>query len=759
MVRVFQWIIDHSGICLLVALGLVAALSTGLPRLEVDGSIRALFPDSGEAFEEQRDFSVNFRKEPNVIVVVRAVDIFQPEVLDYMQFLGKEMAEIENVRAIQSLFTTRIARPGPGGIHFEPLVETVPKSREAAEELRREVLATPLSRNILVNKTGQAATIQAALAYKNSSPEFEEAIVNSIRDIIEGASERMPPEVSLVYLTGGPVIATTITSHIWRDMLLLGPIALFLIVILSFLCFRRLIAPLLVLSTGILSVIATLGFMGYAGIAINPIVSVIIILILVVGCTEDIHIISEFLPGIDHQLRRLDALRALANTIVPTLFLTSFSTALGFLTLLTSPVPGLRDFGLACATGIILNFLITLLISPGILRLAKTTGKPQATYTSRRNSHLERFLRALSVHPVAGATVAAVFLIAAGIGITRLEINNDYLRFFSEDSAVRQDHFQLVKDFGGSSSLVVTIETKKRNGVYGRDFLLPIAAFHDRLGEEFPSVFGVTDLLRQFQLHNAAPDTESDLPEREDDLADFRLFFGKTYLKNCVDFDGSKTAIWIRVPSEGSLRINEYMETILQLAEGILPPEAEVKIVGQPVMTAYVSDLITRELVQNLFLLATAVAFTLMLFFRSFRIGILAIIPNIFPVLITFGFMGWAEIPLSTGTFAVALVALGISVDDTIHLFTRYRHERSQDQKAPFPEVLIRVLRLEVLPISVTSLILTIGFLPLLFSDFQVHRETGLLFVVAILSAFAADLFVTPVTLRWYAAPASLRTK
>ena len=364
------------------------ALSTGLPRLEIDGSIRALFPDSGKAYEDQREFSANFRGEPNIITVVRSDDIFQPEVLNYIRLLGEEIARIENIRSVRNLFTTRIAKAEGSGFRLEPLINEIPKNPEAIEKLREDVLSTPLSRNILVNRNGNAASIQGLLAYKKASKGFEEDVVRSIRVVIE--SSQKPPQVNEIYVAGGPVIATTITGHIWRDMLLLGPIALLLIAIASFFCFRRAVAPLLVFSTGTLSVLATLGFMGHTGIAINPIISVVVILILVVGCTEDLHILAEFLLGIGRKLNRKEALHALSKTIVLALVLTSASTALGFLTLLNSPVPGLRDFGTTCATGIILNFLITLLISPAILQISKASRTNVKAENSGRKSLFNR---------------------------------------------------------------------------------------------------------------------------------------------------------------------------------------------------------------------------------------------------------------------------------------------------------------------------------------------------------------------------------
>ena len=144
----------------------------------------------------------------------------------------------------------------------------------------------------------------------------------------------------------------------------------------------------------------------------------------------------------------------------------------------------------------------------------------------------------------------------------------------------------------------------------------------------------------------------------------------------------------------------------------------------------------------------------LSLFFRSLKIGFLALIPNSLPILATFGYMGWAGIPLSTGTFSVAIVAFGIAVDDTIHFLTRFFHE--SERNTSIAEALQKTFRSEIRPILATSTALILGYLVLLFSPFLVHQETGILFSIAIMAALLADLFVTPLLLVAASGPSSI---
>lgn len=735
-------IADHPLRSVLLVVGLLSALAPGLTRLEIDDSTRSMFLEDSKEMEWQREFAANFLPDSKLTVVFRAKDVFDPDAMSRMHDLASDLEALEEVDKVHSLFT--IDYPVSVGNVFTPLpvIEKIPKTETEAGELRAKVLANPIFRGVLVNESGTAA---ALFPTRRGKP-VGKRVVDEIQAVLDSGRETGLD----AYLVGEPVISKAIVDNIWHDLTFLGPIALIVIVATILLLFRWGVAAVFYFATGSLSVVATLGFMGWAGIEITSLVSIVVILILVVGCTEDIHLISEYVLGIEEGKPKADALRAVTKIVFRAVFLTSISTALGFYSTILSPIEGLKEFAVACGTGILLNFAFTILLAPALLRLGKAPRRCRVF-----GGGWETILLSFCVR-TAGSREAVVGLVAAFAaaillaGIARVEVDTDYIDFFAKHSRVRQDHEKFSSDFGGRSLMVVTIETHSKGGARKPRSVPTIGVFHDRLGEEFDHVAGFVDYLREFlyQTGKSADRERGELSMSQGQIDRCRFRFGNRFLGKYLDYDGSRTAIWIRSSIDGSRDIRLARKKIYDIAEEILPREWEIRVIGKAVSTAVVADSITKQLIVSVILLTAVVAFVLILFLRSWKLGLLAIIPNIFPVLVTFGFMGWAGISLGAGTFAVAMAAFGIAVDDTIHLILRFTHESREASDRSFKGVLERALRREIFPVVATSTTLVLGFSVLLFSGFQIHRETGLLFIVAIIAALIADLFVTPLILR-----------
>lgn len=753
MQRVFNWIVDHPRSCAFLALLIPLCFSAGLPRLEIDASTRSLFPVNEPDVEYYRNVRANFGSDSLITVVVRANDMFQPEVLRTIRDLAVELDDVENVRSVLSLFSLKVPHWVKDNFRVEPLISKIPDDPATLEGLRTDALAHPVIPGLILNEDATASALHVLLRTERGDPEpgREERLVAAIEARIETARQSAGSGIE-IYSIGAPVIKTFASRYIWHDLIVLGPIALLVIGGVIFLFYRSALATFLPLITGCLSVLATLGFMGLAGFAVNPFASVIVVLILVMGCTEDLHIMAEYALGIRKGLTKKDAIRALGRAVVSALFLTSITTFLGFLSIAPNPISGLREFAIACAAGIFLNFLITLLLVPSLLRFL-----PPPRAFARGEAPLLGRLRGAVNHlicrrPGRIALLSLAVIIAAGVGASRLQIDTSYIRFFPEDSEIGRGYAQFSRDFGGASSFMVTVETGRENGVYDLETFDDIARLNDHLKDRFQHAAGFVDFFRDFKdKYSSGNSGRRRQFSAEEEIGMFRLVLGEKYLSPFVDYDGSRTAIRIRSFIPGSKGMRKTETEILQFARDNLPADLEVRVTGERVLTARFSDRVTRQLVQNLLILSAVVTLLLILFFRSVKLGLLAIVPNLFPVMTTFGYMGWAGIPLSTGTFAVAIVALGIAVDDTIHFMTRFFHESKSGVSAN--EAISNSLSKELQPVLSTSVALTLGYLVLLFSPFLIHRETGLLFAIAITTACFADLFVTPVLLRFFSRP------
>lgn len=745
MQLVFTWIVNHPKWCIAVAALITFGMSGGLRHLEIDASTQSLFPLDEPEVKYHREVKENFGSDSIVTVVASSDSIFKSDNLETLRTFSQDLSKIDGVSEVLSLFTVNYVSLENRFLEAKPILTRIPEDQESLSQLRNRISNTPLVPGFLVNESQTSIAFHLILKPDKKDQQFDRKIVGILSEQTERITKSSEGSIE-AYLVGAPIIKVSAAQFIWHDLVVLGPIAILIIGCVIFFFYRSLLTTFLPLFTGVLSVIATLGFMGFAGFAINPFASVIVVLLLVMGCTEDLHIMAEYSLGLRSGLSREDAIRALGRTVISALFLTSITTILGFASIAPNPISGLREFAIACAVGIFINFVLTLLLVPAILRIGPG---PDSFLRSKEPdlSSVRDFLVGAIRQKSGIIAIAAVLLsIVALCGVARLGIDTSYLRFFPKDSIVGETHRKYSRDFGGASTFVVTVETGSRNGVYKLEKLSEIAKLHDFLKGRFDHTMGLVDLARGYEHQQFDEPAEETLTKNtEESLEKLRSLFGSSLLSSFVDYDGSRTAIRVRSLIPGSQGMREAEDAILNFARQNLPGSLEVRVTGERVLTARFSDKITRQLVWNLVILSLVVALLLSVFFRSAKFGILAIVPNALPVLFTFGYMGWAGIPLSTGTFSVAIVAFGIAVDDTIHFMTRFFHEA---KKGASEEVILKkTFTSEIRPVFATSAALILGYLVLVFSPFLIHRETGILFAIAISTALLADLFVTPVLL------------
>ncbi|MDF1858717.1 MAG: MMPL family transporter [Verrucomicrobiales bacterium] len=744
---VFQKIIAHPKGSLFLAGLLLLFLSPGLGKLEIDASTRSLFSPDDEDVQYHREVKENFGSDSFITVVAKSPELFTSETLSTLRQLSGEMENIDGVAGVISLFSINALHSVDGILSIRPVITEIPGKPEALQQLRAEILGEPLVIGLLLNETGDAAAFHIEIAPPKGEEDIERLVTGQIEMLLENfhKSSVANPEV---YLVGAPLIKIAATEYILHDLVVLGPVVLLMIGGVIFFFYRSLLTTFLPLLTGIISVLATLGFMGFAGFSINPFTSVIVVLILVMGCTEDLHILAEYSLGLRSNLSREKAISALKRTVLNALCLTSLTTVLGFASIAPNPVTGLRQFAIACAVGIFLNFVFTLLLVPALLRL----GPPAESFLKLREPNLQKICDLLTSAIFRKRKLIAIavlfFSVLAILGASRLQLDTSYLRFFPKHSEVGEVYQKFSRDFGGASTFSVTIETNRKSGIYKESSLQQLTRLHDFLESRYDHVLGVVDILRDIDtvVTNDPETAQSDEPHRlRNSWEKFTSQFGSFLLAPFVDHDQSRTIIRIRSLIRGSKGMREAEQSILQFVSTNLSDEVTVRVTGERVLISRISDRITRQLVVNLFVLWMVVTALLSLFFRSMKIGFLALIPNALPILATFGYMGWAGIPLSTGTFSVAIVAFGIAVDDTIHFLTRFFHE--SERNTSIAEALQKTFQSEIRPILATSTALILGYLVLLFSPFLVHQETGILFSIAILAALLADLFVTPLLL------------
>lgn len=742
---VLNWAGRNPWSALGLSLAVSLALSSGIGRLRIDASLAALISGEDPRIRYLDNATANFGNHPHVLMAVHSPDLFTPGVLgDARDFIDR-LSAIPGVVKTASLFN-EVAPVARGGVVFPGgILPAIPRDPAALERKRRELLENSIVKGVLLNETGDTLGVVFYLEAENPAGKNHERILAQMDAIRDEAVPRMRGEVQVAFL-GIPNIKAAIWQRIFWDIKVLGPLSLAVIAVVIHAFYRSLAAVFLPVLTGLLSSAATLGFMGYLGYPINVFLSIIIVLVMVLGCTEDLHILSEFDRNVREGCGRIEAIKRVGISSGRALFLTSATTTFGFLSLAFNGIAGLRAFAVCCAFGMAVNFLITVLVVPAILVLlpppVRNRGEARIPFMGR----LEHVIISIVTrHKAAIAVSSIVFFILAGIGISRLEINSDYLRFCPRDSGpVRANDF-ISKHFGGAAYLMVTFETNENRGVFDPGNLRALYQLQEFLRKDCGVPFGYLNYLDEFGKALGRPAFTADTLPGESDLESFTGSFPGGMMEEFIDFDASRTAIRLKVDAPSSKYTAAIEARIREFAGSTLPGHLEIRVTGEKSIIDQLSDHIARQLFGNLVMLCLVTAVLIGLFVRSWRQGLLFLVPNLFPLAAIFGSMGWMGIPLGLGTCPVALVAFGIAVDDTIHFLLRYNAERA---RWPNPaRAAVEALSRELHPIVATSVVVASGFVVIMFSPAPLSLDIGILFVISTIAALGADLLVTPLIL------------
>jgi|GEM_PF-1134845 len=737
-----RWIVSHPGPSWVIVIFLTGIFSLGLGRVRSDSSTTNLYIEGDPRVLEYYRAKELFGEDIILTIVLRAENIFRTDILETVVQMTYEAEGLDGVFRVVSLSTASNLDGSEGWLNTEGLLPYVPDTPEELAALRARALDSRIFRGELLNAQGSATAIHLFVEDRPDEEGFNERLVSAVGEMIDEARAQLGPEVT-IYQFGSPYLKASILDSLRRSILTLTPaavLALFLILFLFFRTFRAILIPSV---TGLFSVVWTVGFMGMCGFAINPVSVMIPPLLIVIGCTEDIHLLAEYRRGLKNGLDRHAAICRMADKGGLAILLTSLTTFVGFITLVPNSIPLLREFGIAVSFGIAANFLITILVVPGMLRWFK----PHVP-AGRSGDPLMRWSESLLVkagfrHRRGILVGVGVLLLAAIVCTSLVRVDTDYLRFFKEKSEIRRIYRDLSLHLVGGTNMMVIVSADEADAMKSPDVLDNVVRLSDFLAERYDKVLGYTDFLRKMhQEMNDGDPRYHMLPSSRELISQYTLLLNQDDLSRFVDYDYQSTCVLIRADLSGSSAINAEVAEIRRFIDTELTRDLQYAITGEPVIVSGTSDTISRELVVNLGYVLAAIFVFISILFMSMKAGLLAMVPNIVPIMATFAAMGLMRIPLSTSTFPVAIIALGIAVDDTIHLMVRYSKEiKKQDSNTI---AMTRTVREELRPVLSTSLALMIGFLVFLFSTFGATVEFGILATIAMGAAMISDLLVTP---------------
>lgn len=642
-----------------------------------------------------------------------------------------------------------------GGIFIRTDFGTTPEGSDAAKTTG-EVLFEEEERDL----SKEAGNTPKGIRFKTTTlPEYTK-FTRALEKVIQ------KPEYTQalrLYPVGNPILMGFMNDVINVELEALLSGAMLIMMVVLFILFRSFSAVIWPIGIVTFSSLLTLGLMGWLGVTMSMMLSILILLILVVGIADSVHILSGYLYFRRNRLEHAAALREVFKKSGLACLLTSVTTAAGMLALIFVPVIPIRNFGLAAAIGVLLAFLLTVSLLPLMLDLWGPVSRKRAEKlagTRQRDSLIQMFLQKFEPlsyrYPLSMVLLFLIVGCVAAYGISKVKVDSNIVQVIKKGVPLREAFVLVDRVMGGTQNMEIFLDFGVQDALKDPRVLNAMEKMQRILETEHKAFVVKTESLvnvvkNSYRALNEDREEMYKIPQTRPMLAQTLLLFDSADSDErqlLVPDDYSQGRISVRLLNFGSMEYVEFFQDVRNRMERIFSPlektypKMEVSLTGNLALLMQIADYISYSQIQSFALVLGVVTLLLLVLFGSIKAGLIAIVPNVFPVLVTFGVMGLFGIPLDVDTLIIAPIVIGIAVDDTIHFFTHYRAvflESGQIIKS-IKETLKEVGQ----AITFTSLILILGFFVLVVSIHQGMANFGFLIGVAFIAAWLADLLLLP---------------
>ncbi len=723
-------------------------------NIRTDFNLEGFYPDEDPVIADYEKLEEEFGRDDNSIIIGFKTDsLFTEKVLLDLQSITGQLEEIDFLAEVLSILDTQEIKSENGQLTFDPYFELENISNEQLSNIKENITLDPFLNGALINSSGNATAIVLTINEEENTFFNRNYIIDSINGVLD--EYRSDYEF---HISGIPYFRNQYVNLLNGEIVMYIAISSILIILLLWYIYRTIwgvLFPMVIVWSTLLLTVAIIQLTGgYLEIMSSTIAPIL----LCVGVADAIHMISKYDDARESGFSKHNSIIEMLKTLGSATFLTSLTTAIGFATLFTSTVMPMRRFGIYTAVGVLIAYLVTIFFLPVILSRLKSKrifDEKSGSFYPLLQKWLNKLagLNRLNYRKVVifGLSVTIIF----SIGFTKIEVNGKVFDDVGDDTELMQDSRFFSDQIAPQFPMEFLINTEEPDGALSADLLQRVSQFEQKLLEypEIHRVVGfhtlIAEVHRVLSDGKRSEDLDYPLPESDQAIAQYTLLMEineADELYNLVDFDYRKLRITAQTEDAGSKRINEIRDEFRSEMEKLFPDE-EVTVTGTTILSADLTDKIVYSLAWSIMLAIFAITFIMAMLFKSFKMALIALVPNLIPLIIVGGVMGFAGVDIKPSTAVIFTIALGIAVDDSIHYLARFRIEYLKS-KAMLPSLTATTVRTGR-AIIVTSLILIAGFGTLITSAFTSTAMMGILVCTTIFGALLADLFVLPSLFYW----------
>lgn len=734
---------------LLTVVFLIVLCGQGARFLHFSTDYRMFFSEENPNLKAFEALQNTYTKHDNVLFVLTPKDkqVFTQDSLKAIQWLTEKAWLIPYSIRVDSVTNFQHIQAQEDDLYVDNLIPDDFDFKPHEIQLKRQVA---LDEEVIVKRllsptadvTGVNVTIQLPDA------DLEKAIpkvVNYTRNLM-GKFAKKYPDID-IKITGVVMQNHAFMEASMHDMQTLTPIMLILVILGVGFFMRNVGATICIVIVISCSVVVAMGIAGYLGITLSPATITAPTVIMTLAVADCVHLLSTYYWRINQGDDKQQALLYSVKLNAMPIFLTSFTTMFGFLSLNFSDAPPFRDLGNVVAIGVMAAFFITMTFIAIMLSFLPARQIEQKDYLQQGLVALSEFI--IKQRKVLILVFGAIILLSLAF-LPKSQLNDEWIGYFDKSTSFRQAADYTLEHLTGVGSIHYSIQAKEAQGIYEPEYMHLLDKFTQWLKTqpEVIQVSTITHVIKKLnQVMHADDRAWYKIPESRTLMAQYLLLYELSLprgldLNNQINIDKSATRAQVILKKISTNELLEFEKRVQTWMQDNLPDHMITPGTSPDIMFAHIGFSNIRSLLGGAIIALFLISIVLCLAFRSIKYGTFSIVPNLFPIGVSFGLWGLFVGEIGLSLSVVAGMTLGIVVDDTIHFLSKYRYARLESHT---PEDAVRYAFSSVgKALVVTSIVLICGFLVLSFSDFKLNSSMGVLTAITIAVALIIDFFLVP---------------
>ena len=748
-----EFIIRFRWLGLLLIIAAVVTAFNGTKFLSFSNDYRIFFSEDNPQLVAFETLQNTYTKSDNVLIVLAPKDgnVFTPQTLSTIEWVTHQAWQMPYSNRVDSISNFQHSyAEGDDLIVGDLVLEAENYNSAALERVKEIAIHEPLLVKRLISPSGHVTAINVTVQLPAIHPDKEvPEVVIFARNLADQIRKR---DANLeVYLTGVVFMNNAFSENSINDMKTLVPAMFLIIVVLLVLMLRSFWATLTTVVVIMLSIITAMGIAGWIGITITPPLASAPTMIMTLAVADCVHLLVTFLQGLQQSKNRFDAMRESLRINIQPIFLTTITTAIGFLSMNFSDAPPFRDLGNVVAIGVVAAFFYSIILLPVFMLLfpVKAAHRPPRTV---------KLMDKLADLVINNRTVLlwgmGLFVVAMISFIPKNELNDQFVNYFDKTVDFRNDTDFMTENLTGLYSISYSLKAESSGGISEPAYLENLEKFARWYAQQdgVIQVSTLTDTMKRLNK-NMHEDRQEwyRTPQNRELAAQYLLLYEMSLpygldLNNQINIDKSATRFDVFVDNLTSNQLMALEDKANNWLKENAPVNMQANGASPAVMFSHIGKRNIRSMLIGTTIALILISLLLIFALRSVKIGLLSLIPNLVPAGLAFGLWGIMVGQVGLALSIVTGMTLGIVVDDTVHFLSKYL--RARREKGMDAANAVRFAFHSVgTALWTTSIVLIAGFMVLSQSPFELNAGMGLLTAITIAFALAADFLLLPTLL------------